>query len=155
LSATYDYKANTRATRAEEIDFFFWRMRVYRGVCVAGVDGVLGWVMWLAATGRFFVEPSATTMVDRLEAVGRAVEGANFRLWATGNVRNAVVRDRGLMQRVGAYWMEEKDIYEEREVVDGIKGVLARINVPQLAHMAGSRADQALGALQLPQGEPP
>lgn len=145
---TYDHSHNILATRPGALDFFFWRMRIYRGLAIAFVDALLGWVIWLSATNRFFMQPPGT--VDRLDALARAMEAANFRLAATGNVRNAVVRDRALLGKTENYWTFEKNVYEEREVVDATRAALARINMQQLTDMAKARVGDILNASQPP-----
>ena len=105
--------------------------------------------MWLAATNRFFLAPPSAA--ERIEEANRRLDVSNFRLWATGNVRNAVVRDKELRERLARYWVEEKEVYEEREVVDGINGALAKIDMQQLGSMADSRAQDIMSALPRPQ----
>lgn len=126
-------------------------MRIYRGLAIAATDAILGWVIWLAATNRFFITPP--TVVQRLDTLIRAVESSNGRLWATGNVRNTVVRDRELREKVARYWNEEKGLYEEREVVDAIQGALTRIDIGKLANIAEQRAGDVVEALK-PQRPP-
>lgn len=151
LTAAYDIRYNTRSTHTRNIDFFFWNMRIYRGLAIAATDAILGWVIWLAATNRFFI--TQPTVVQRLDTLIRAVESSNGRLWATGNVRNTVVRDRELREKVARYWNEEKGLYEEREVVDAIQGALTRIDIGKLANIAEQRAGDVVEALK-PQRPP-
>lgn len=157
LTLTYDIRANTRSTGTQNIDFFFWKTRVWRGLAIASIDALLGWVMWLAATNRFFLTPP--TVAQRLETIAKGVEQSNFRLWASGNVRNTTVRDRDLREKVARYWNAEKGLYEEREVIDAIKSALTRIDMAKLADVADQRAGDVINALmpreELGNGQPP
>lgn len=144
LVAFYDPATNTRALQTKDIDFFFWRMRTLRGIAFVFADAGLAAVMWLAGTNRLFVKPF--TLAERVELIGRVLDKSNFRLWAAGHIRNAVVRDPSLRGRSARYWADESQIYEEREVVDGMKGALSRIDVPRLREDAAQKADEIVKA---------
>jgi len=144
----YDHAPNMRATRPAELDFFFWRVRVARGIAIAAVDAAFGYVLWLAGTNRFFARPPG--VAERLDALAGAAEAAGFRAMAAASLRNAVVRDRTLMEKVGRYWDYEKSVYEEREVVDAMRSALGRMDMEQLTEMARERVEQVLNAAQSP-----
>ena len=147
-TSVYDKGANAASTQTSEIDFFHWRMRIYRGVAIAAVDALLGWVLWLSSTNRFFVRPP--TQGERLDAVGNASELATARLLTAGSIRNAVVRDEALRETLSRYWDEEKRIYEEREVLATLRNVLAKTDMAQLEGMADQRVDDMTALLQGP-----
>lgn len=144
LHVTYDLNAN-HGKGAKEVDYFFWRMRLLRGVGVAVVDGLLGWVMYLSSTNRFFLAPPSPA--QRVEAVSSALEASNFRLWATGNVRNAVVRDKELREDMTRYWLEEKEVFEDRNVIRAIQAALERTDMRALSQAAEQRSTDILNAL--------
>ena len=145
FTATYDITGNGRSTRTVEIDFFHWRMRLYRGLAIAGLDALLGWIMWLSATGRFFVR--SPSMVERLETMTRAAEATNLQLQAAGHVRNAILRDEGLAEVGRGYWGDENGIYEEREVVDAMKVALGKVDLQQLGMAAEQRTNAVLNSV--------
>lgn len=145
---SYDHAHNLRATRPAELDFFFWRAHVARGIAFAALDAVFGYVLWLAGTNRFFVRPPG--VAERLDALAGAAEAASFRVMAAGSLRNAVLRDQTLMEKTGRYWDYEKSVYEEREVVDAMRSALGSMNMEQLTEMARERVDQVLDAAQSP-----
>lgn len=108
--------------------FLFWRLRLLRGVGVAGADALLGWAVWLAGTGRAFAQPAP--LAERLEAQARVLEGVLAKVRALGALRNAVYRDRGLRERHQGYWVRNETasaaLREEREVLEAQRSVLGR-----------------------------
>jgi hypothetical protein len=137
--SAYNVVANARANRLGELDNFFWNVRVYRYTALAALNGVLGWVMWLAATNRAFVQPPSPA--QRVDAAARALAVAKSRLNAVGVVKNTSLRDDALRDRSMVYWSHEvrltSEAMEEKEVVDSIKDALEhRINTDALARDA-------------------
>ncbi|KAI9785700.1 MAG: hypothetical protein M1839_008717 [Geoglossum umbratile] len=146
---TYNYKVNSTVTRTIDLDAFHWRIQVYRGIAIALVDALLGWGMYLSSTNRRFAAPISPA--ERLESATRVIEGASSKLRADGALRSAVVRDEVLRGKMQNYWVTEGDImgqiYEERDVVDSVKGALGRLNLQQITEEAGRYADGVLGGL--------
>lgn len=138
FNLTHDINANASVTGAKDINFFFWRMRQFRGIGSAAIDGLLGWVMYLASTNRFFTLPPSPA--QRIEVAARALEGSNFRLWATGNVRNTVVRDQELREDMTRYWAEEREVFEDEDVVKATQAALERIDMRALNNAAEQRS---------------
>ncbi|KAI9829764.1 MAG: hypothetical protein M1819_006001 [Sarea resinae] len=150
LLANHDPRsANLRGSNY--IDAFHWRLSTYRGLSIAFVDALLAWCLYLRSTQRFFVSTSAFSISTRLEAATAALEAANRKLSALGIVRNVVNRDAMLRQRVQGYWMAEGNImgevYEDREVVEGVKGALGRLDVGSLELEAGKYAERVVGGV--------
>lgn len=143
ITGTYDFSANASTTQTGEIYFFYWRMRLYRGLAIAAVDALLGWILWLSATNRFFVRQ--LTLPEKVEALSRAAEVVNFRLQAVGSVRNTVIRDDVLREAIAKYWAEEKGLFEEREVVDAMKVAMSRTDLQQLAFAADQKSKSIVG----------
>ncbi|KAL2073174.1 hypothetical protein VTL71DRAFT_10498 [Oculimacula yallundae] len=136
LVASYQPAANARATRAEDLDFFFWKMRVYRGVGLAALDAMLGWVLYLSSTNRAFVTPPTTP--ERIEISSRVLDAARAKLNATGILRNTILRDDDLRGRNSAYWVHEGQVMggvmEERAVVEGVNNALEnRIDMARIS----------------------
>ncbi|KAI9829039.1 MAG: hypothetical protein M1832_000062 [Thelocarpon impressellum] len=149
LLSTYNHKLNLSSVGTSDIDFFHWRLRVLRGLGIAITDLALAGLLFLSATNRAFVSPPSPAA--RLETATRTLEQANRKLHALGVARNAVLRDDGLRRRADAHWVAEgravSEVFEEREVVDGVRGALTRMNVSEIADEAGRYADSVVGGL--------
>lgn len=146
LHMTYDILANSASTQGiRDLDFFFWRMRLVRGLGAAFIDGLLGLVMYLSSTNRFFMAPPSPA--ERIEAATKALEASNFRLWANGNVRNAVIRDKELREDMTRYWQEEKHIFEDPDVVKAIQATLQQTDMHALSNAAEQRSTDIIKSL--------
>lgn len=154
---TYNYMGNRRMTRLQELDFFYWKMRVWRAVGLAGLDVVLGLVMYLSSTNRAFVnQPSPA---ERVENVTRVLGGVKGKINALGVVKNTASRDEELRARSVAYWNHEvklmRDVMEEREVIEGVSNALEnRIDIETITRDANLYAESMLQPLQ-GHGSPP
>jgi len=152
LTAAYDYRANTRSGSTGDIDFFYWRMRLLRSLGIVVIDAGLGLATWLCATNRMFQMPPS--IESRLESAAKALEILNFRLLATGNVRNVALRDKELAVKNMRYWAAQvntdNQLHEEREVVDGMREALTRIDRDQqsLSERAQTQADAVVSLIQ-------
>ena len=149
--SSYNYQGNARATRLEDIDGFFWKMRIYRGIAIAAVDGVIGWVLYLSSTNRAFLTPPTTA--ERVEFSMRILETARSKMSALGILKNTVYRDDELRGRSQGYWVHEGrlmgEIYEDREVVAGVQNALEnRINMQNIMTDAEAYAQNVVGPLQ-------
>lgn len=134
--AAYPAQGNARATRLQDLDFFFWKMRIYRGVAVAALDAVLGWVLYLSSTNRAFVLPPSPP--ERLELSARIIEAARAKLNATGILRNTILRDNVLRDRNMQYWVREGQVMgsvmEDRSVIEGVNNALEnRIDMARIS----------------------
>lgn len=134
--ASYHAQGNARATRLEDLDFFFWKMRIYRGIGLAALDAVIGWMLYLSSTNRAFVAPPSTP--ERIELSTRILETARAKMNATGILRNTIVRDEDLRGRNMQYWVREGQVMgsvmEERSVVEGVNNALeSRIDMARIS----------------------
>ena len=149
--ANYDDRTNARSTRLSEVDFVYWKMQVWRGLAIAAMDGVLGWVIWLQATGRAFLTPSSTS--ERLLDHAKMLEAVLGKTRGLGIVRNGVVRDAGMRRQVDSYWIKEsevmKDVFEEPEVLEAQRNALRRLDVTRVGLEAESYIDTILGGVQV------
>lgn len=141
---TYNWRANARAPRAEDLDHFFWRMRIFRGIVICVGDAALAALLWATSTNRIFVMPPNGG--ERMEAAMRVLENARMRLGAVGIVRNVLVRDEGLRKKGEAYWLKERqvmgEVMDEAEVVEGIRNALSeRINMTRVEDDARNYAE--------------
>jgi hypothetical protein len=153
IVSTYDHQANSRATRLEDIDTFFWKMRVYRWVSIAAIDALLGWVIYLSSTNRAFVTPR--TAAERIEGATRELEAVRSKINAAGVMRNTVSRDAALRNRSQSYWVEEgrmmAECMEDREVVEGVNNALqSRISIDAISKDAELYSQNLMGAVKGP-----
>jgi hypothetical protein len=151
--STYDYKSNARALRLEDIDFFFWKMRVWRAIGIAFIDGVLGWLLYLSSTNRAFLTPPSTA--ERVEASTKMLDVVRSKMSAMGILRNTINRDEDLRARSEGYWIHEgrvmSELMQEREVVDGVRNALdGRINMATITADAENYAQSVIAPLQGP-----
>ena len=148
LVGTYDFKMNARVLRPEDLDHFYWRMRIFRGIAICILDAAFAGLLWAASTNRIFVVPPSAA--ERTETAIKGLEGVRGRLAAVGILQNAIVRDEVLRGKAEAYWRREKqvmsEVMDEREVVDGIRNAISgRIDVTKIEEDASRYADGILG----------
>ncbi|KAK5133954.1 hypothetical protein LTR08_007074 [Meristemomyces frigidus] len=147
--ANYDDRRNARSTRLNEIDFIYWKLQVWRGLAIATIDGALGWVIWLQATGRAFLSPPPVR--ERLLDHGKLMEGLLGKTRGLGVVRNGTVRDASMRSKVDDYWVKEsevmKDVFEEPEVLEAQRNALRRIDIVKIGREADSYVQTILGGL--------
>ncbi|TVY30526.1 hypothetical protein LHYA1_G000598 [Lachnellula hyalina] len=156
LVSSYDQAANAKATRLEDIDTFFWRMRVYRLLGLAAIDGLLGWVLYLSSTNRAFIKPPTTQ--ERVEASTKVLESVRSRLGTMAVLKNTIYRNSELRANNNEYWVREGkimgEVMEDRDVVQGVNNALGnRIDINSIARDAEAFA-QSIGPsqLQMPNG---
>ena len=114
-----------------------------RGMVIAIVDVALAGLLWLSSTNRMFVVPPSAA--ERMESAMRMLENSRGKMHALGIVRNAIVRDEGLRGKAEAYWRKERqvmgEVMDEREVVEGVRSALSRIQVAMVEEEARKYAD--------------
>lgn len=151
--ANYDDKTNIRSTRLGDIDFIFWKLPVWRGIAIATFDGILGWVIWLQATGRAFLTPPPAS--ERLLDHAKALEGMLGRVRALGVLSNGISRDADLRAHVDGYWVKEgevmKDVFEQPEVLEAQRAALKRMDTARMEREAQQYAQGVLGGVSVPQ----
>ncbi|PNS19558.1 hypothetical protein CAC42_7402 [Sphaceloma murrayae] len=139
----YDHQDNSKAKTLGELNFFYWKLRVVRGLVLAAVDALLGWMVWLASTGRAFVQPLSGA--EKVEGITREVEGTLVKMRGLGTMRNVVYRNSGMRGAVERYWVHEgevmRSVVEDREVAQAMTNVLESTNVEQLGREAGEHVD--------------
>ena len=147
--ASYDHQINARASKASEIDFFFWKLRFWSRLGIAAVDAILGWMIYLSATKRAFVQPQMPA--ERIEASSKQLEAVLGKLRGLGAVRNVVFRNTAMRGEVERYWIREegmmRSIFEEREVVGALNEALSQVNVDSLGKGAEEYVDSVLGSM--------
>ncbi|OBT86370.1 hypothetical protein VE02_03785 [Pseudogymnoascus sp. 03VT05] len=147
----YDHKSNAKATRLEDLDMFFWRTHTYRYVVLAGLDGLIGWLLYLSSTNRAFVIP--VSPAERLETATKVLDSARSKMSAAAVLLNTVNRDEGLRGKAEGYWMNEtrvmSEIMGEREVVDSVNNTLqSRVNMAAITSDADSYTKNMMGSFQ-------
>lgn len=148
LLSTYDIRSNASpaALRSlDSVDFLHWRLRTYRLLSLASLNIALSACIYLAATQRFFVQPPG--LPERLSAMAQVMEMGSVKLWATGVIKNSVVRNGELKRKEAEYWEEEGKVWEEREVVSAMQAVLKRWGRVQLAALEKAAEERAEGVV--------
>ena len=147
MFAAYDWKANARVLRPEELTHFYWYMRTVRGLALAVADIAFAGLLYLSSTNRMFGIPVSSA--ERLEGVLKTLEHSRGKLAALGIVKNSIVRDEGLSTKGKEYWRQEKvvmgEVMDEREVVEGVRNALEnRVRVQDVEDEARKYADGIL-----------
>ncbi|KAI0997147.1 hypothetical protein K3495_g11038 [Podosphaera aphanis] len=147
LVAKYSYRNNSRAAKLEDIDLFFWKSRIYRFLALALLDGLFAWLLYLSSTGRAFPQPSS--LKDRIKDASRTLDSVRSKVFATGVLKNTVVRDENLQTINQQYWSNEvqltRAIMEEREVIERINDALERrININRIERDAQDYAKDVI-----------
>lgn len=148
--ATYPYQANGVATRLQDIDMFFWKMRMYRGLALATLNGIIGYLLYLSSTNRAFVQVPSTA--ERVEAATRLLDVARSKIGALSALRNTITRDEALTATSRAYWVDYgrlmSEAMEDREVIEGVNNALEnRINVAKISSDADTYIEAVLNPL--------
>jgi hypothetical protein len=156
LLANYEHKLNATNTRLEDLDMFYWRLKMYRGVGIASFNALLGWLIWLSSTNRAFVVPQSSA--EKVESAVKRLESIRSKISATAVVRNTLNRDDALRARAQEYWVTEGrlmgEAMEDREVMDSVKNALeSRVNIDRIQSDADTYAKSVLGGIQLHLGE--
>ena len=147
---TYPNQANGVATRLQDIDMFFWKMRMYRGLALATLNSVIGYLLYLSSTNRAFVQlPSPA---ERVEAATRFLDTARSKIGALSALRNTITRDVALTTISRSYWVDYgrlmSEAMEDREVIEGVKNALEnRINVTKISSDADTYIEAVLNPL--------
>jgi hypothetical protein len=124
--SSYETGQNAKTTSADEIDTFFWKMRVYRLLGLATINGLLGWMLYLSSTNRAFLKPPSTP--ERIEASTRLLDSVRSRMSGVALLKNTIQRDNELRDKSSDYWVREGmmmgEVMEERAVVEGVNNAL-------------------------------
>ncbi|KAJ4144645.1 hypothetical protein LMH87_003520 [Akanthomyces muscarius] len=150
LTSNYNYQANARALRLADLDAFYWSARATRLWALAAFDAVLGYLIYLSATNRAFIQ--LPTPAERVENVNRALHVAKSKLSALGILKNTAQRDTELRERSDAYWTHEghlmSEAMEEREVIEGVADALEnRLNIQNITRDADTYTTMVLQEL--------
>ncbi|KAI9829220.1 MAG: hypothetical protein M1826_005815 [Phylliscum demangeonii] len=149
VRGSYDVRANARARQLSELDFFHWRMLLYRGVALALVDAWLAAMLYLTATNRAFLTPQRT-LAHRLEVATSRLAAAHRKLHALAVTHDVAVRDPALRAAADAYWEADgramREVDASEEVIRALATVRARLDLPALTKEATAYADAVVDA---------
>lgn len=150
--SSYNYQANSRSLRLNELDMFYWSMHTYRLVALAALDAGLAWVVWLSATNRAFATPPLPA--ERVELANRELMTARSKVSALSIMRNTALRDEELRARLQAYWAHEvrtmNEIMEDRDVIDCVNDALSqRIKIQDITRDAESYTQSVMQPINL------
>lgn len=144
--SSYNYKLNATKAKLEWLDMFYWNMRVYRGIAIAAVQGVFGWVLYLTSTNRWLAKPPSVS--ERIESSTRILTDVHNKIAALGVLRNTIYRDSVLREAHAEYWMREQNIMSEvmaeRDVNEGVTSALTRLDIDAITTKADEISDGAL-----------
>lgn len=144
LIETFDLAASMRGHHAKDVPYIHWQVRIWRGVAIAVVDGVLGWMIWLQATGRAFVTPDSP--IEKVADQVKHLEALLQKVGVLGVAWNGSMRDTELRGKVNDYWVKEQeamtDILQQPEVVQAQRQVVASRNMGDVSKGAGQFVDE-------------
>ncbi|KAF2665424.1 hypothetical protein BT63DRAFT_442825 [Microthyrium microscopicum] len=146
----YDWKLNTTKKTANDVDWFFWRLRTMRLLAFAAVDGLLGWGLWLTSTNRWLVKPPA--VAEQVNTISLMLQVMNNKLKALGHIQNAVLRDDQLRGAGYHYWTREprlmEEVEQEREVIDARRQAISHMDYDRVTADADLWVERVWGALK-------
>ncbi|KAH0014391.1 hypothetical protein KCU78_g8694, partial [Aureobasidium melanogenum] len=145
--ATYEHQRNARATTYSAVENFFWTRYLVSHLAVCLTDAAIGLLIWASATNRAFVLPPSPALV--IESQIRVLEKSLAKFRSLGAVRNVVMREAGFRAKVSEYWRKEgevmHEVLEERDVVEAVNEVLAKMDVEGVTKGADEFVEQVLG----------
>jgi len=145
----YDHQRNARAATFSDVENFFWTRNLVSHLAICITDAAIGALIWASATNRAFVVPPSPAVI--LESQTRVLEKSLAKFRSLGAVRNVVMRESGFRAKVGEYWRKEGEIMhevlEERDVVEAVNEVLAKMDVDGVTKGADEFVEQVLGPM--------
>ena len=136
--STYSHTPNISARSAADNVYPYWTILTYRGLAVALVDAVLGYAIYLTATGRWGGLLSDSP-VEKIDAVSTALEDAIKKTSSAISLKQAVMTDADLRRQVVNFW--EKEDLTRREIAETEGVRLARRAVERRRDWATIRTD--------------
>lgn len=147
---TYNWESNITKRNLQDIDFFFWRIHLYRNLGFALVDALFGWALYLTSTNRWLVQQPSVP--ERLTDASQILQTTFQQTAALGPLRNAILRDQSLRDASERYWTREPQIMEEiereREVVDAKNLALSHLDFGQVQARAQMWVDGVFALLR-------
>jgi hypothetical protein len=144
-----DFKLNATKIQLKDVEFFYWRQRLFRHLGIALLDGLFAWVLWLTATNRWLAKPPG--LYQQLTDALVALHEVHVKYATLGRMRNAILRDDELREASGAYWAREprimEEIHSDRGVVDAKRTAMSRTDPEKLRRDAEAWVDQTWNAI--------
>ena len=147
----YDWKANARVTRGENLFQFYGWIRLAKSVGFAMVDAGFAAFLWATATNRLMVVPPSAT--ERVDDVLRQLEVSGGKMAAAGIIRNATARDDELRNKSEEYFKRDmagwNKIMKEEEVQKSMRLAQSqgRLDISKIEVEAGRYAENLIPAL--------
>ena len=149
----YDWKANGRVTRPQDLFLFYGRVRLGRSLGMALVDMGFAGLLWGTATNRFmFVPPGAE---ERVDVVLRRLENARGKMGAAGIIRNVAARNEGLRVKSEDFFVQDDrgwaEVMTDEEVKKSIAKAKAqgRLDVHKMEREAEKYAENLISSASL------
>jgi len=147
-----DWKLNTTKRSLSDVDFFYWRLRMYRLLSFAVADALLGWAIWLTSTNRWLVKPPPVSQQIQYATV--ALNLARNKVTLLSRLRNAVIYDEQLHSTSVNHSLQEPrqmaEIEQERDVVDAKRLALSRMDIDRIRNEAQIWTDRVWPILSPP-----
>lgn len=141
---------NAHGTMAEAV-WLFEQVRLWRGVAMAAVDGVLGYMLWLSGTRRWTVGLEGTMVNEKIEMAAKGLEGAIGKLVTETHLKQTVMRDERLRGLVVEAWVREqkasKDIYDDEGVKQAKMNLVGRVDMERLVREAQEKSEALVGSI--------
>ncbi|KAK6509948.1 hypothetical protein TWF481_004665 [Arthrobotrys musiformis] len=101
----YDFLQNTQAATLEGVDWYHWRLLTYRGLAIAGVDCLLGVMMYLSATGRYGF--SGVSDLEKIEVLSKSLDVGLSHVRTSLFVKSTTTRNESSLNSVSEFWKAE------------------------------------------------
>jgi hypothetical protein len=161
VTVYYDQTGNRAAVRASDISFFHWNVRTIRYIAFALFDSVLAYLIYLAATRRFFLVPSPPMeeAIERTAVLASRIEAQVVKTQSLGALRNAVMREPKLRTQLEQYWARERDVMAEvdqdQQVVEQMNKAMGGIDMHKVQRQAVGYAELVVNSTSVAPQEGP
>lgn len=157
--STSAHTLNTIAKTQQETKWTHWSLFLYRGVFMAALDGILGYFVFLSGTGRWTLGLEGVRIEERLETLTKSIEIVASRLHADNLLRQTILRDKTLRERMVDHWTSEeniaREIMEDDEVQQSrINFATNRSNLDKLEEEAGKKSEGVVDRISAWRGFP-
>lgn len=126
---------------------------------MAALDGILGYFVFLSGTGRWTLGLEGVRIEERLETLTKSIEIVASRLHADNLLRQTILRNKTLRERMVDHWTNEenvaREIMEDDEVQQSrINFVTNRSNLDKLEEEAGKKSEGVVDRISAWRGFP-
>lgn len=128
LLYNFELPINTRAIKQDDVIWYHWRLRAYRGVLIAALDSALAIILYLHHSGRYGL--NRVTDREKIEAITNSLDSTIGNVRMGLFVKSASVRSGSISKRAMEFWdnelLEKKTV--SAEVEEARASVLERVN---------------------------